>query len=150
MTENVRIVAHFLTGNVLKGTAHEFSTDGPSFRLTPQGGGADMEVCFKHLKAVFFVKDLNGSAKRRNVKGFLRMPGQTPQGIKIAVRFLDGEVLCGYSYMHTAGTQGFFLFPADTTGNNVRVYVMASAASEIQVGAAADMLVRTADRRITA
>jgi hypothetical protein len=150
MTENLRIVAHYLTGNVLKGTAHEFSTEGPSFRLTPQGGGADIEVCFKHLKAVFFVKDLSGNAKRRNIKGFLRMPGQTPQGIKIAVRFLDGEVLCGYSYTHTAGGQGFFLFPADTASNNVRVYVIASAASEIRTGTAADMLVRMADRRITA
>lgn len=150
MTENLRIVAHFLNGKVLKGTALEFSTDGPVFQLLPQGGGAPVEVCFQHLKAVFFVKDLQGSAKRRNLKGFLQLPGSTPRGIKIAVRFKDGEVLCGYSYTHTGGGKGFFLFPADSASNNVRVYVLEAAATEIGVGAAADALVRGAARRVTA
>jgi hypothetical protein len=150
VTENLRIVAHFLNGKVLKGTAHAFTTDGPVFQLQPLGGGSPVEIFFQHLKAVFFVKDLQGSAKRRNVKGFLRMPGTTPRGIKIAVRFQDGEILCGYSYTHLSGTEGFFLFPADDASNNIRVYVLAAATTEIAVGLAADALVRGAAKRSTA
>ena len=78
------------------------------------------------------------------------MPGSTPRGIKIAVRFQDGEILCGYSYTHISGADGFFLFPADDAGNNVRVYVLAAATTEIAVGVGADALVRGAARRITA
>ena len=150
MTENLRIVAHFLSGKVLKGTAHEFSTDGSVFELVPQGGGAPVTVCFEHLKAVFFVKDLHGNAKRRNVKGFLQLPGTTPRGIKIAVRFQDGEVLCGYSYTHATAGRGLFLFPADTASNNVRVYVLSASTTDIAVGASADLLVKGAARRVTA
>jgi hypothetical protein len=150
VTENLRIVAHYLNGKILKGTAHAFATDGPAFQLQPLGGGSPIEILFQHLKAVFFVKDLQGNAKRRNVKGFLRMPGSTPRGMKIAVRFQDGETLCGYSHTHVSGAEGFFLFPADDAGNNIRVYVLAAAATEIAVGVAADMLVRGAARRNTA
>ena len=150
MTENLRIVAHFLNGKVLKGTAHEFTTDGPSFKLTPQGGGDACEIVLQHLKAVFFVKDLNGNRSRKNIRGFLKMPGSTPQGIKIAVSFKDGEILCGYSYTHSAGSKGFFLFPADTTSNNVRVYVLTAATREIAVGVAAEMLVKSGGRRVSA
>src|SRR5262249_40515455 len=150
MTENLRIVAHFLNGKVLKGTALEFSVDGPVFQVLPQGGGAPVEVFFQDLKAVFFVKDLRGNAKRRNLKGFLQLPGSTPRGIKIAVRFQDGEVLCGYSYRHTTGGQGFFLFPADSESNNVRVYVLEAATTDVGVGAAAGALVRGGAGRVTA
>ena len=150
MTENLRVVAHFLNGKIIKGTAAEFSTDRAVFQLCPQGGSGSVEIPFAHLKAAFFVKDLNGNPKRRNIKGFLRMPGSTPQGIKIAVRFLDGEVLCGYSYTRVSGAEGFFLFPADTSSNNVRVYVRVSATAEIAVGAAADAIVRSVARRQSA
>jgi hypothetical protein len=112
--------------------------------MSPLDGDGPVEVCFADLKALFFVRELKGNPKRPNIRGFLRLPGSTPQGIKIAVRFQDGELLCGYSYMHIAGADAFFLFPADTTSNNQRVFVIVAATTEIAVGTAADALVRNA------
>lgn len=152
MSENVRVVAHHLNGKILKGTAAAFTTEAPSFQICPQGQSAStlQDVHFEDLKAVFFVRDLNGNSKRPNIKGFLRLPGSTPQGIKIAVRFRDGEVLCGYSYTHTKGSDGFFLFPSDTTSNNLRVYVLVAATLEVAVGPAADTMVRAVSKKRSA
>jgi hypothetical protein len=150
MAEDLRVVARFANGNVLKGTLVDFSTKVPAFQLHPQSGGAPLEVRFADLKAVFFVKDLQGRSQRRNLQGFLRAPGMTPQGIKIAVRFPDGEVLCGYSAMFVAGCEGFFMFPADATSNNFRVYVITASTTEIGVGGAAEALARKFARRAQA
>ena len=61
---------------------------------------------------------------------------------KIAVRFKDAELLCGYSLSYSPERVGFFLFPADPGSNNMRVYVMIFAVSEIQVGPAAEQLAK--------
>jgi len=143
MTETSHAVVHFLDGKLLKGTTQDFFPNRPVFHLIPAGGGQAIEVRCKLLKAVFFVKALEGNPRRTSIPGFIAAPAATAHGKKIAVRFKDGELLCGYTLSHQPDREGFFLFPADPESNNIRVYVLAAAA-EIKAGPAAEELARKA------
>jgi hypothetical protein len=140
MGEATRVVVRFSDGKVLKGTTQDFFPNRPSFHLLPADGGAAVEVRCKQLKALFFVKTFEGDAKRKDIRGFILGPAETAQGKKVAVRFKDGELICGYSLSYTPDRDGFFLFPSDTGGNNLRVYVVTASAAEIKAGPAAEAL----------
>jgi hypothetical protein len=140
MGDATRVVARFSDGKVLKGTTQDFFPNRPSFHLIPLEGGNGLEIRCKQLKAVFFVKSFEGDSKRKDVRGFITAPAETAQGKKIAVRFKDGELLCGYSLSYTPDRDGFFVFPADAGGNNLRVYVLTAAATEVKAGPAAEVL----------
>ena len=144
MTESPLVVAHFLDGRIEKGTTQDFNPNRPGFHLIPQAGGKRVELSCKHLKAIFFVKDLQGDAKRQDLRGFIAAPASTAHGKKLAVRFKDGELLCGYTLSLRPDREGFFLFPADGQGNNIRIYVLIAATKEIKGGPAAEDLARDA------
>ncbi len=140
MSEINKVVVHSLGGKLLKGTTQDFFPNRPVFHVQPTDGRPPAEVKTRQLKAVFFVKDFAGEAKRRDVRGFITGPSETAQGKKLAVRFKDGELLCGYSLTYSPDRDGFFMFPSDTGTNNLRVYVITAAAAEIKAGPAADVL----------
>lgn len=140
MIPNNRVVAHFLDGKIVKGTTSSFFPNRPIFHVLPTGAAKETEVECRQLKAVFFVKNLAGDENRDDVQGFVEGPSETPKGKKVAVRFKDGEFLCGYSLSYSPERVGFFLFPADPDSNNQRIYVMTYAAAEIQAGDAAEAM----------
>jgi hypothetical protein len=141
MGELNRVVAHYLTHKIVKGTTTDFFPNRPLFHLVPSSGPT-LEIRCKDLKALFFVRDLNGNHRRRDVRGFLNAPSDNMHGKKIAVRFKDGELLCGYTLTFTPDREGFFVFPADPGSNNQRIYVITSSTSEIKAGPAADAMVQ--------
>ena len=57
-------------------------------------------------------------------------------------RFVDGELVCGYTMAYSPGREGFFVVPADSASNNIRIYVVSAAAAEIGSGPGADALVQ--------
>jgi len=139
------IVAHCVDGRVLKGITQDFSPNRGLFHLQPQGDNARaVELRFKHLKALFFVSSLEGDPTRQDLPGFVAGPVETKLGKKIAVRFRDGELICGYTLSWAPDREGFFLFPADSTGNNQRIFVITAATVEIKAGPAAELLVQRA------
>ena len=135
-----RVVAHYLDGRVVKGTTQDFFPNRPIFRILPIGSGKETEVQCRQLKAVFFVKDLTGDENRKDLRGFVDGPGETSKGKKIAVRFKDGEFLCGYSLSYSSERVGFFLFPSDPGSNNLRIYVMIFAAVQVAAGPEAEQM----------
>jgi hypothetical protein len=140
MAELNRVVAHFTDHRILKGTTQDFFPNRASFHLQPAEGGPTVEIRCKQLKGLFFVKEYAGNAKRRDLRGFLAAPGETSHGKKIAVRFKDGELLCGYSLSYMPDREGFFMFPSDSGSNNLRIYVVTAATAEVKAGPAADVL----------
>lgn len=140
MSELNRVVAHFTDGKLLKGTTQDFFPNRPRFHLQPADGGPAIEIRCRTLKALFFVREFAGNASRRDLRGFLASPGETAQGKKIAVRFKDGELLCGYSLSYMPDREGFFMFPSDSGSNNLRIYVIVTATNEVKAGPAADTL----------
>jgi len=142
MADLNRMVAHTLSGKLIKGTTQDFYPSRPLFHIQPADGGEMMEVRCKSLKAAFFVKEFDGNSSRQDIKGFLAGPGETAHGRKIAVRFKDGELLCGYSLTYSQEREGFFMFPADPKSNNIRIFVMVSATVEVKSGPAAEEAVQ--------
>jgi hypothetical protein len=139
MPENIKVVAHFLDGRILKGSTQDFFPNRQLFHLNPISG-PPVEIRCRDLKGVFFVKDLNGNQQRRDLRGFIQAPAETSHGKKLAVRFKDGELLCGYSLTYSPERDGFFVFPADPGSNNLRVYVVTKSAAEVKAGPAADVM----------
>ncbi len=140
MSDGNRVVAHLLDGKLIKGTTQDFFPNRPVFHIRPQDGSQLLEVRTKQLKALFFVRDFQGDNARRDVRGFIEAPAETAQGKKLAVRFKDGELFCGYSLTYSPDREGFFMFPADPGANNMRAYVMTAAAAEVKAGPAAEAL----------
>jgi hypothetical protein len=142
MGESLRVVVRYADGRTLKGTTGDFRPASPRFHLIPADGSAVVDVRVAELKAVFFVRDFAGTATRTKLRGFLEAPAETAQGKKVAVLFRDGELVCGYTLTFSPDRAGFFLFPADAAGNNLRIYVVTAAAAEIKAGPAAESLAR--------
>jgi len=112
------VVARYLDGRVLKGTTRDFSAMRPSFHVEVGSTHEVVELRMRLLKAVFFVKAFEGDPAREDVRGFIKGAQETPQGRKIAVRFRDGEFMCGYTMSWSPDREGFFIFPSDPGSNN--------------------------------
>ena len=134
------IVARYLDGRLVKGVTRDFSPNRPIFHVDLERGGDVVELRFKQLKALFFVKALEGDPARQDVRGFVHGPAETQQGKKIAVRFRDAELLCGYTLSWSPDREGFFMFPADANSNNQRIFVITASTLEIKAGPAAEVL----------
>ena len=145
MAEMNLVVARFLDGHLVKGSTEDFFPDRPMFHVQSRGAGAQT-VRMRDLKAVFFVRDLQGNSGHNKSREF--PPDEVrEQGRKIAVLFKDGELLVGHTLTYLPGKQGFFVFPADRRGNNLRVYVLSEAAKQVKVGPAAEQLAKITPRK---
>ena len=88
-----------------------------------------LEVKVPDLKAVYFVRSLNGDPEHQKTNEF---PPQAPApGRKVKVTFKDGEVLVGTTQGYQPGRPGFFLLPADPRSNNERCYIVTSATQSV-------------------
>ena len=130
MASNLVVVA-YRDGRRLKGSTFDFLPTRDKFHLE----SVDKEVRlidFAELKAVFFVRDLEGDparAKRNEFPEGARLPGR-----KVNVYFQDGELVAGTTQGYDPRRPGFFLLPADAESNNQRVFVVAAAVKEITWG----------------
>ena len=125
-----KIVARFRDGRVWKGHTINFQPDGPAFDLKVVGtadGDEPFRVRLSELKAVFFVKDFEGNPARNDQSEF---PGAFT-GRRVQVRFADGESITGTTFGYDAARDGFFLFPADPSSNNIKIYVLFAAVQEV-------------------
>ena len=127
-----QIVARFQDGRLIKGVTSDFLPTKDRFHVIPADaapGSRPMEILMSGLKAVFFVKDLQGHPDHHDISDF--DPTKPAAGRKIRVVFHDGEVLVGTTQGYQPGRPGFFLVPADAKSNNERCYVVSAAAREV-------------------
>jgi len=131
--ENVKIVIRFADGRIIKGSTQDFSANKPLFHLHPHDTGISkegIEILVKDLKAVFFVRDFEGDSQYKERKQFLE--GERPSGRTVAITFKDGEVLVGSTLAYDRRRPGFFLFPVDSQGNNLRVFAVSKAIRHVR------------------
>jgi hypothetical protein len=130
--EPVKVVAHYLNGELIKGFTQDFSPNKPLFHIYPNAKsiGEGVIVLMKDLKALFFVKDFVGDSTYNERKHF--SDGQNVPGKKLEVLFADDELLVGSTLGYDPIRQGFFLFPADSKTNNIRVYSIASTLKKVR------------------
>jgi len=140
-TERNRIVVRFKDGRLFKGFTHDFTPVKDTFHITSElesDQGKIYEVFCPNLKAIFFVKTLNGDADYKEKKRFDEVDTSGLRGIKIKVEFKDGEVLRGISLGYSKTRKGFFVIPVDPMSNNERVYVIANAVRDVRLGSVAE------------
>ena len=134
------VVVHYKDGKLLKGYTYDFTALADVFHLTSEqeeDRGTVYDVNVTDLKAVFFVKTLDGSLDYKEKKKFEEVDTSRHRGLKIKIVFKDGEVVRGMSLGYSKGRKGFFLIPVDPDGNNERIWVVVDAVQEIRVGSAA-------------
>ena len=130
--ERLKVVVGYSNGKVIKGFTEDFFPNKERFHLFPAdnpSGGA-IEVSMNDLKAIFMVRDFIGDPLYKERKKYIE--GEKPSGRKVEVTFIDGEVLVGSTLGYDPKRQGFFIFPADPKGNNIRAYVVSSAVEKIR------------------
>jgi hypothetical protein len=117
-----KIVARYRDGRTVKGASLDMDPGRPSCHVrTPEG--KTVEVQLKDLKALFFVRSLEGdSAHDEN-----RTPDpQDPRsrGSKLVpLTFEDGEVMVGLTIRYPPNRPFFYILPVDPRSNNVRTLV---------------------------
>jgi len=116
---------------MLKGTTRDFSPNKPDFHVYPNEdlGAKAEKVSLARLKAVFFVKTLEGN--KDHVEGS-DAPGGQGQGRRIRVVFKDGEVLMGFTVGYAPDRPGFFFVPCDPESNNLRIFVIRAAVAKVE------------------
>ena len=123
-----KVVVRFKDETVMKGTTSDFFPNKMSFHLTTSEGDVT-EIDVENLKAVFFVKDSEGDKTRDDAYDD-EIAGA---GRKVLVQFADGETIKGYTLTFKAGKHGFFMTPADLGSNNIRIFVVKSATTDVEI-----------------
>ncbi len=122
-----KVVARLRDGRLIKGTTTNFSPTRALFHVTRPDGDT-VEVYLDQLKAVFFVKHLDGNRAYRERKS---VEGASGVGRRARCEFLDGEVLTGFVAVYASGGAGIFLTPVDPRSNNERIFVVRGATKSI-------------------
>jgi hypothetical protein len=126
-----RVVVRFVDGKLLRGYSNNFHPDAAHLHLSPDvncAAGERLFVPIARLKAVFFVRDLAGNAEHVDSNVF----DHTPRARKVEVTFRDDEVMAGSTLNYKPHGQGFYLMPASSRGNNLRVYVVLAAVRHLR------------------
>lgn len=135
------VVVHYMDGTLLKGCTHDFLPAKEVFHITSESEkdkGTIHEVLTSELKAIFFVKTLDGSLNYKEKKKFDEVDTSGHRGMKIKIIFADGETVRGISLGYNRNRKGFFLIPADPDSNNKRIYVVLDAVIDVKLGSDAD------------
>uniref|UniRef100_A0A7C4TJC2 Uncharacterized protein n=1 Tax=candidate division WOR-3 bacterium TaxID=2052148 RepID=A0A7C4TJC2_UNCW3 len=130
-----KVVVHFLDHHIERGYTTDFSPDKPLFHLIVKDNGNEKSLPIKisNLKAVFFVKELQGKSRARPVekKTFNDIKEKKLFGKKVKVEFIDNEVLYGVTLGYSPKRQGFFFTPIDPESNNERIFAVLNAVKNI-------------------
>jgi len=116
-----RVVAHFIDHGIVKGTSVDVDPGRPRCHISTEAG--PVEVDLAQLKALYFVKDLNGRPEYDDERvpqpGDTRLRGSHP----VRLTFMDGEQLHGLMNRFPPNRPFFFLVPIDPASNNDRILV---------------------------
>ena len=124
-----RVIARFRNGHIVRGYTNDFHPSKPHLHLTPEDRASEPTfVPLVALKAVFFVRDFAGDPARTDRTDFQ----DASHGRKVEVAFEDGEVLLGTTLAYRGDGAGFFVHPADSKSNNMRVFVAPGATRHVR------------------
>lgn len=116
------VVARFLDGMVLKGTSLDVDPARPTFHVRPSEGPT-LEVKLKDLKALFFVRSLEGDMARHEVRNIDPADPRSHGSTAVSLQFPDGEVMVGLTNRFPPTRPFFFIVPVDAESNNIRILV---------------------------
>lgn len=135
-----KVVLRFKDGRVLKGYLLNFSDSSNEVSIEETKKKNPKKISVDVLKAIFFVRTFKGDKQYREKKSYSISP---KKGKKVYVKFTDAESLLGYlngelpwqKGFHLSspkeGKNGFFVYPVDTKGNNIKIYILNSSVKDI-------------------
>src|SRR5262249_60405225 len=124
------IVADLLGGRVTKGASFDVFPDRLICHVATRDQGVVI-VKLADLKALFFVKDLQGSADHHDEQTFAPGDPRVRGARLLEIRFRDGERLVGLAPAYSEAPPFFFVVPADATSNNLRILVNRAASESV-------------------
>jgi hypothetical protein len=124
-----KVIARFKNGRIVSGYTNDFHPSKAQLHLSanPRHGDSTF-IPVSQLKALFFVREFVGDPTLVESKVF----SDAPQGRKVEVTFHDDEVIVGSTLGYRGDGNGFFLHPADSRSNNLRVFVTATGLRKIR------------------
>ncbi len=127
-----KVVVKKKDGTLIKGTTGDFLPNKHIFHVHSrrQDKYNIYEVIVNELKAIFFVKELEGNKSKHDIPKKTIEPQHTI-GRHIKVFFYDGEIIEGLSHSLHLNNLGFFMTPIDPTSNNERIFVVLSSVETI-------------------
>jgi hypothetical protein len=128
----MQVVGRYLDGRVVKGSTTDFHPDRDEFHLTPPAGGDAERVPTQGMKALFFVRSLEGNPDRPDSREFPALNGVART--RLWLRFRDGERMAAWPVSPIQGKDGFWVLPTDRDSNLEKVYVFRRSLVEVLEG----------------
>ncbi len=134
LTDEQKIVAHYLDGKLTKGYTFDFNPNRDNFHVVASQDKVEEAALVYHdeLKALFFVKTFEGNPGYEDPI-FSEETIKHLVGMKLKIIFKDGEVLYATTFGYSPARKGFFVFPIDKKCNNEKVYVITSSTTSIEI-----------------
>jgi hypothetical protein len=128
-----KVVARYRDGKILKGFTHDFNQNKPVFHLSLADNQKKvLEIITCQLKAVFFVKTFEGNKDyKAPAEAILLEKLKKVPGIKLKIKYFDGEVMYGTTQGYDPERKGFFMFPADQDANCERAFIIREATIDV-------------------
>lgn len=123
------VVVRYRDGSMIKGITEDFAPGVSIFTVVQEEWKRVPIQGFEGMKAIFFVKTLDGNRLYDEQKDFA-IANQF--GRKTLVSFYDKEEMSGFTLTGHTDLPEFFLFPVDPKSNNAKVYIIREAATEIR------------------
>jgi hypothetical protein len=116
----MQVVARLLDKGKIKGRTTDFHPERESFTIDPGDGTLPVRVSVSDLKALYFVRSLDGN---RDYQDHRRFQGQLAVRAKVWLEFLDGERMAAYPVSPFLGKVGFYVLPTDQESNVEKAWV---------------------------
>ncbi len=125
-----KVVLRYLDGEMKKRlVSKHVSLTRNTFNAITADGVVE-QVKYSDLKAVFYVKNLDGNRDYHDSKA--HRDNTMKKRRQAQVFFKDGEVMRGTVMNYSSDKQGFFLTPADPDGNDEKVFVVMTAINRVE------------------
>jgi len=124
------VVARYVDGRVVKGICLDVDPARPMCHVKTAEQGM-VKAKLAELKALFFVRDLVGNAAHQEGSAVEPEDARARSFAGIAIEFKDGERVTGLTARYPPIRPFFYLLPADTRSNNIRILVNRAAVAKI-------------------
>ena len=117
-----KVVARHADGTIVKGTSMNVDVSKPTIHVRTSDGKMT-GVRLADLKALFFVKSLEGDSAHNEAMAAAPADPRARGSHLIEMRFRDGERLVAFANRFPPAGAFFFVVPVDSASNNVRILV---------------------------
>jgi hypothetical protein len=126
-----KIVARYQDGRTVKGTSMDVDPNRAQFHVRSEDGRS-VQVDMNDLKALFFVRSLEGDAARDEVLRPFENDPRSRGATLVTLVFADGEKIVGMTIAYPPRKPFFFVNPVDPESNNIRILVNRNAVTEME------------------